>query len=83
MAPKTEKWNNDIQLSVGKGGELLLEICEISGKLVTVLTQVGARNSITCAATVIFHGPMKSTVTSEHCKNNAFLGGSSPKTSTR
>ena len=61
-----------------------LLIGEISGKLVTVLTQVGARNSIACAATVIFYGPIiKSTVTSEHCKNNAFLGGSSQKTSTR
>lgn len=26
LAQKTEKWNNDIQMSVGKGGELLLEI---------------------------------------------------------
>ena len=63
--------------------DVLLLICEISGKLVTVLTQVGAWNSIACAVTVIFHGPMKSTVTSEHCNNNAFLGGSSPKPSIR
>ena len=42
-------------------------------------TQVRARNSIVCAATVLFHGPMKSTVTSDHCNNNVFLGGSSPK----
>ena len=63
--------------------DVLLLIREISGKLVTVLTQVRARNSIAYAVTVIFHGPIKSIVTSEHCNNNAFLGGSSPKTSTR
>ena len=45
--------------------DVLLLIHEISGNLMNVLTQFRARNSITCAVTVIFHGPIKSTVTSD------------------
>jgi hypothetical protein len=64
--------------------DVLLLIREISGKLVTVLTQVRARDSIACAATVIFNGPIiKSTVTSDHFNNNALLDGSSPKNHTQ
>ena len=74
--------NQSFSIFIAISSDVLLLIREISGKLVTVLTQVRARNSIVCAATVIFHGPIKSTVTSDHGNNNAFLGGSSPKTST-
>ena len=63
--------------------DILLLIREIFANLVTVSIQVRVRNSIACAATDIFHGPMKSTANSDYGNKNAFLRLMSTITSTR